>query len=103
MTLTAEPEQRVEIALIGAQRPPVIEALEQNFVLHRVCDAPDPLAVLRELGPRVRGAVSHGMAGLSRRQIELLPRLEICAINGVGLETSDVAACRERGIVLTIT
>src|SRR5437764_10561863 len=93
---------RVEIAMLGALRPPVIGALEQHFKVHRVCDAPDPLAALSTLGQRIRGAASHGMAGISRAQIDRLPKLEICAIHGVGLETSDIAACRERGIVLTI-
>jgi lactate dehydrogenase-like 2-hydroxyacid dehydrogenase len=31
-----------------------------------------------------------------------MPILEICAIHGVGLETTDLAACRERGIAVTI-
>ena len=83
--------ERVEIALLGAQRPPVLAALEEKFTVHKVCDAPDPLAALREVGPRIRGAASHGMAGISRAQIDLMPNLEICAINGVGLETSDQA------------
>ena len=94
--------ERVEIALLGAQRPPVLAALEEKFTVHKVCDAPDPLAALAEVGPRIRGAASHGMAGISRAQIDRMPNLEICAINGVGLETSDRPACRERGIVLTI-
>jgi lactate dehydrogenase-like 2-hydroxyacid dehydrogenase len=94
--------KEIEIALIGRQRPATIEALERNFTVHHVCDAPDPVAALRTIGPRIRGAASSGMAGISRAQIELMPRLEICAINGVGLETSDVALCRERGIVLTV-
>jgi hydroxypyruvate reductase len=98
----AAPGGRVEIALLGDQRPPVLEALNRAFVVHRVIDAPDPLAALRELGPRIRGAASHGMAGISRVQLDALPNLEICAINGVGLETSDVAACKARGVVLTI-
>ncbi|HEX2529441.1 MAG TPA: 2-hydroxyacid dehydrogenase [Geminicoccus sp.] len=93
---------RVEIAAVGAQRPPVMEALEQAFVVHRVYEAADPLAMLREIGPRIRGVASHGMAGLSRAQIELMPNLEICAINGVGLETTDLPMCRERGITVTI-
>jgi lactate dehydrogenase-like 2-hydroxyacid dehydrogenase len=42
------------------------------------------------------------MAGLSRAQIELMPKLEICAIHGVGLETTDLSTCRDRGIVVTI-
>jgi hydroxypyruvate reductase len=94
---------RPEIALVGAQRPEVIEELERRFVVHRAYEAPDPLAALRQLGPRVRGVVSHGMAGLSRAQMEALPNLEICAINGVGLETTDLAAARERGVTVTIT
>jgi lactate dehydrogenase-like 2-hydroxyacid dehydrogenase len=43
------------------------------------------------------------MAGLSRAQMDLMPNLEICALNGVGLETTDLAHARERGITVTIT
>jgi hydroxypyruvate reductase len=92
----------VELALVGAQRPEVIAALERSFKLHRIWDAPDPAAALRSVGPRIRGAVSHGMAGLPGATIDLLPKLEICAINGVGLETTDLAKCRERGITVTV-
>ena len=99
----SETSSRPEIALIGAQRPQVIEALERAFTCHHVYAAADPLAALREVGPRVRGAASHGMAGLSRAQMELMPKLEICAINGVGLETTDLAEARKRGIAVTIT
>jgi hydroxypyruvate reductase len=94
---------RVEVALLGALRPPAVAGLERHFRLHRVCEAGDPLAALKEVGPGIRGAATHGMAGISRAQIDLMPRLEICSINGVGLETSDVQACRERQIVLTTT
>lgn len=93
----------VELALIGAQRSFVLEDLERRFVVHKVHAEPDPFAALAKIGGRIRGAVGHGMAGLTRRHIELMPRLEICALNGVGLETSDLPAIRERGIVLTTT
>ena len=92
----------VEIAAIGAQRPFVLEALEKEFVVHRVWDAPDRAAALRPVAERIRGAVSHGMAGLPTEIIEALPNLEICAINGVGLETTNLALARQRGIVVTI-
>ncbi|HET6519177.1 MAG TPA: 2-hydroxyacid dehydrogenase [Geminicoccaceae bacterium] len=95
---------RPEIVVLGPQRPALLEALERRFVCHRVYEAPDPIAALRALAPRrIRGAASNAMAGLSRAQIEALPDLEICANNGVGLETTDLALCRERGIVVTIT
>src|SRR4051794_14079522 len=100
--MTGEILPRAEIALLGTQSPYVIEGLERQFTLHRPFAAADPLATLREVGSRVRGAASHGMAGITRAQIDLMPKLEICAIHGVGLETTDLAACRERGIVVTI-
>jgi lactate dehydrogenase-like 2-hydroxyacid dehydrogenase len=100
---SAAEDGRVEIALVGGQLPHTIEGLEKQFKLHRVFEASDPLAALREVGPRIRGAASHGMAGLSKAQLDLLPKLEILSINGVGLETTDVAACRARKVVITTT
>jgi lactate dehydrogenase-like 2-hydroxyacid dehydrogenase len=99
----SDPSSRPEIALVGAQRPAVIEALERAFTCHHVYAAADPLAALREVGPHVRGAASHGMVGLSLAQMELMPKLEICAINGVGLETTNLAEVKRRGITVTIT
>ena len=101
--MSAASEAPVEIAVLGLLPPPVLAELARRFKTHVVYTAPDPLAALRAIGPRIRGATSHGMAGISRAQLDLLPNLEIVAINGVGLETSDVAGCRERGVVLTIT
>ena len=94
---------KVEIAAIGVQRPFVLEALEQEFVVHRVWEAPDRAAALRPVAERIRGAVSNAMAGLPGAVIEALPNLEICAINGVGLETTDLALARERNVVVTTT
>ena len=92
--------ERPEIAVIGNQRPHTFALLEAAFTIHRVFDAADKLAALRAVGPRIRGAASNGMAGLSRAQIEAMPNLEIVAINGVGLETTDLDACRARGITV---
>ena len=93
----------VEIAAVGVQRPFVLEALEKEFVVHKVWDAPDKAAALHRDAGRIRGAVSNGMAGLPTGVIEALPKLEICAINGVGLETTDLGLARQRGVVVTIT
>ncbi len=103
MTDAAPGDFVAELAVVSAQRPETITALERSFKLHRIWDAPDPVAELRGLGPRIRGVVSSGMAGLPGAYIDLLPKLEICAINGVGLETTDLAKCRERGITVTVT
>lgn len=94
---------RIEIALIGAQQPAVLAAMQARYIVHPVYADADPFAALAKVGANCRAAAGHGMAGLTRRHIELMPRLEICTINGVGLETSDLPAIRERGIVLTTT
>jgi hydroxypyruvate reductase len=93
----------VELALIGMQQPFVLEELQRRFTVHSIFSEPDPFASLARVGGGIRGAVGSGMAGLTRRHLELMPKVEICAINGVGLETSDLPAIRERGVVLTTT
>jgi hydroxypyruvate reductase len=93
----------IEIAVIGAQRPFVLEELERDFTVHQVWEAADKVAALAPVAAGVRGVVTHAMAGLSKGVIQALPNLEICAIMGVGLETTDLGAARERGVVVTTT
>lgn len=95
-------DRRIEIALMGVLHPFVVEELERRFIVHPVYADPEPLKLLARIGGTIRGAASNGMAGISRPQMELMPKLEICAINGVGLETSDVAFARRRNVVITI-
>ena len=92
----------VAIAAIGAQRPLVLEALARDFDLHQVWQAPDRAAALAPVADQIRGVVSNGMSGLPTEVIKALPNLEICSIFGVGLETTDLALARERGITVTI-
>ena len=94
---------RPEIAIVGSLRAGLVEELGKHFELHHVYRESDPLRALSMLGPRIRGAVGHGMAGLSANQINELPNLEIFAIHGVGLETTDMGACRMKNITVTTT
>jgi hydroxypyruvate reductase len=94
---------QVELALIGAQQPFVLAELRRLFTVHAIYAEPDPFQALARVGANIRGAVGHGMAGLTQRHLELMPKLEICALNGVGLETSDLPEIRARGVVLTTT
>jgi lactate dehydrogenase-like 2-hydroxyacid dehydrogenase len=93
----------VEIAVIGPQRPFVLEALEREFTVHDAIAEPDKVAALRPAAARIRGVVTNAMSGLSADLIEALPELELCAVMGVGLETTDLVAARQRGIVVTTT
>lgn len=94
---------REEIVTLGALPPSLTAELQRRYVVHPIHAAADPLAELAAVGARCRAAVGHGMAGLTRAHLERLPKLEICALNGVGLETSDLPAIRARGVKLTTT
>jgi lactate dehydrogenase-like 2-hydroxyacid dehydrogenase len=93
----------IEIAVIGPQRPFVLEALEREYTVHNAIEEADKVAALRPAAARIRGVVTNAMTGLSAHVIETLPKLEICAIMGVGLETTDLGAARERRVVVTTT
>jgi hydroxypyruvate reductase len=93
----------IEIAVIGPQRPFVLEALEREFTVHNVSEQADKIAALGAAAARVRATVTNAMAGLSASMMQALPKLELCAIMGVGLETTDLGAARERGVVVTTT
>lgn len=102
MTTAATPARPdISIAMLCAQRPKLTADLEATFDCHHVYAEADPLAYLKEHGARFRGAASGGMAGLSAEEMALMPKLEICAINGVGLETTNLPVARERGVVIT--
>lgn len=97
----SEAEKREEIVLLGAVPKELTDALEARYEVHAIHAHPDPLAKLATVGARCRGAVGHGMAGLTAAHLERMPSLEICALHGVGLETSDIPAIRARGVKLT--
>jgi lactate dehydrogenase-like 2-hydroxyacid dehydrogenase len=94
---------REEIVILGALPQALTAELQQRYVVHPVYEASDPLAKLAAVGANCRAAVGHGMAGLTAAHLERLPKLEICALHGVGLETSDLPAIRARGVKLTTT
>ena len=94
---------KTEILLIVPIYPPAQAEIEREFTVHPLWSAPDPEAYLREKCANVRGAVTTGLAGISRRQIEALPKLEIIASFGNPRGTVDLAAAKARGVVVTNT
>ncbi len=79
------------------------ERLGGQFTLHWLRDYPDAASCFTALGEQVRGLVTFTGAGLriERSILERLPRLEIIANLGVGHESVDIEAARERGIIVT--
>ena len=75
-------------------------ALATRYTVHKLHEAADPDALLAEISGRVRG-IAGGR--VSRELIGRLPGLEIVANFGVGYDSVDVAAARERHIRVTNT
>jgi lactate dehydrogenase-like 2-hydroxyacid dehydrogenase len=92
-----------EIVIIGPMYPPTQARLEELFTAHRLWEAPDRDALLRELAPRVRGVAVYALHGCPAAIIEALPRLEIIACFGIGVDAIDLAAARARGVRVTNT
>ncbi len=76
---------------------------EQAFTLHRLWEAGDPRAFVREVAPGVRGVLTNGILGADAGLIGALPALEIIGVYGVGVDAVDLAVARERGIRVTNT
>ena len=77
--------------------------LEETYTLHRHDLAKDPDALVRDVGARIQAVATTGNKGLKRDLIEKLPNLKVVASSGVGYDSIDIAACTERGIVVTNT
>jgi len=75
-------------------------SLAQQFTAHKLFEAPDREAMLREVGPRIRGIAGGGVDGVLMDKLE---ELEIIANFGVGYDSIDTAAAKARNIRVTNT
>lgn len=92
-----------EILLLKPIYAPTVAALELDYVVHNLWTAADADAFIARTAPNVRGAVTTGVHGFSRGQIQALPKLEIIACFGTPRNTIDLAAAKERGVTVTNT
>lgn len=98
MTLADTP-----VLLLAPLYPPTQAELEARHRVVRLWEAPDRGAQLDALADTCRVAVTHAGRGIDAATIARLPRLELVAVFGVGLDAIDVEACRGRGIAISNT
>lgn len=79
------------------------EILEREFSCHRLYEAADRAAFLRERAPKIRGLASFSGARVDAALMDALPQLEIISNFGVGVDAIDLEAARQRGIIVTNT
>jgi hydroxypyruvate reductase len=92
-----------EIVIVGPMYPPTQVRLEAEFAAHRLWEAADRAAFLRELADRVRAVAVYALHGCPAEIIEALPLLEIIACMGIGVDRIDLACARARGVAVTNT
>jgi lactate dehydrogenase-like 2-hydroxyacid dehydrogenase len=83
--------------------PEQMEQLDKVYTLHHYDKAADKEALLSNIADTIRGVVTTGGKGFEAALLARLPKLEIVASSGVGVDMIDVAACRARGVPVTNT
>ncbi|MGV8954143.1 MAG: 2-hydroxyacid dehydrogenase [Cypionkella sp.] len=77
--------------------------LDATFTMHRYFEAADKSAFLAQVGPKITAIATRGELGANRAMIEACPNLKVIAVYGVGYDSVDLVACREKGIRVTNT
>lgn len=88
----------------GMMLPPHIETMEREFTVHYMPAAPgEQAAFLKPIADKVRFIQTTGSHGAKADLIAALPKLEIIACNGVGVDAVDLQAAKSRGVRVTNT
>lgn len=80
-----------------------LEPMARDFALHLLYEAPEPEALLARHAASIRAIVTKGEIGAGAALMERMPRLELVACYGVGIDLIDRAWCDRRGIPVTNT
>ena len=92
-----------DIVIVGPMYPACQERLDTEFAAHRLWEAADRDAFLRGVADRVRGVAVYALHGCPAPTIAALPKLEIIACMGIGVDRIDLAAAKARGVRVTNT
>jgi D-3-phosphoglycerate dehydrogenase len=93
----------IDVLSIGAFPDATNAELANRFAVTRHFNRPAPEALSAELKGRIRGIATEANRGADRALIAALPRLEVISVFGVGTDSVDLAAARERGIPVSNT
>ncbi len=93
----------VEILSLGPFYAPAFELMERDFTVHKLWQAKEPDALIAEVGGRIRGIQAMHLNKTTAKLMDALPKLEIIACFGVGVDGVDLEAARQRGLIVTNT
>lgn len=93
----------VEILSVGPMYPVSLETLANDFTVHTLWQSQDKPALIAKVRDRIRAIQSFGPYGVDAKLIDTLPKLEIIANAGVGVDAIDLVAAKRRGVIVTNT
>src|SRR5215470_3113727 len=94
---------KIEVLLVGPPKPTIVNGLA-SVTLHRLGEAKDRDALLKDIGGRVRAIASSVTAEpIGGELMGKLPRLEIVSTFGVGYDHIDVQWAAAHGVTVTNT
>ena len=102
----ADTKMKPEVLVLAASpSADVMAQLEQSFDCHHQWRQPraEQAAWLDGVAAGIRGVVTTGAIGIAEPLLARLPKLEIVAVNGIGVDAVDLPAARARGVLVTNT
>jgi len=77
--------------------------LEQEFTCHKLHEAKDRDALLKQVSASVRAVASFGPTPVDATLMDALPKLELVSNFGVGVDQISLEEAKRRGIIVTNT
>jgi lactate dehydrogenase-like 2-hydroxyacid dehydrogenase len=94
---------KVDVLSIGSFPDATNAELANRFAVTHHFHRPAPEALSAELRSRIRGIATEANRGADRALIAALPKLEVISVFGVGTDSVDLSAARERNVPVTNT
>jgi lactate dehydrogenase-like 2-hydroxyacid dehydrogenase len=93
----------IDVLSVGSFPDATNVELAKRFAVTHHFQPPAPDVLGAELRARIRAIATEANRGAGRTLIEALPRLELISVFGVGTDSIDLAAARERNVAVTNT
>jgi len=92
-----------EIILTAKGHAGTMATLQSEFTAHNLFDAQNKDAFFEKCAARVRGLATFGPLPVDGKLMDALPKLEIIANFGVGVDAINLADAKQRNIIVTNT
>jgi hydroxypyruvate reductase len=92
-----------EIILTAQGHAGTMATLQSEFACHKLFEAPERNAFLKQHAPTVRGLATFGPMPVDGKLMDALPKLEIISNFGVGVDAINLEDARKRKIIVTNT